>query len=789
MAEDKKISQLTVASALTGTETLEVVQGGVNKQTTTQDIADLSGGGGGTVESVTGDGVDNTDPDNPVMDLSAYAPLASPALTGTPTAPTAAQSVNDTQIATTEFVHARVVNSAFVATGTNDYAITVPGITALADIKSFDVQFTNANTRPIYTGSLVSTPVLSYPTLNINGLGALRLKKEGNVDLNAGDIKANQIYRCFYDGTNIQITKQLVGKVFNVEDYGAKHDYVTLVAASVSSGSATLTAALGGFTTGVNGKTIRVAGAGAAGADLITTMTFVNSTTVTLGVNASTTVVDQRIEWGTDDTPFIQAAITACNAAGGGTVWFPKGVYLIAGALVTSLNSVNPNCQLYIPLNTVALDRIVIKLEGEGKTSYNNGPLNNANIDYTPITGTILKSIIVGSGTTPCVLGSPFANNGFIDVNRNEVIIKDLAICVKSITGSTHVATAMTAFNFYNMGVVHTDNILAFSESNIWVSVQPATGTFGIRLPQPASNENYGGSHGFMMAVGFDIGIYMAEHDVIQKGVGVGCNKAFQCHGGGGGHPVIAVHLHSYACRYGIEFLTGPHINILQFSAERYPGIFATRWYDGVADFLATTLSGAMGTVNYSILSSGGAVPAPIFSGTFAGAINFHDLHADPYYIYATGVNIAPSTPFLQLMYTGAAVSSDASIPDLMMVHNQSGTANIVASWKAINIASAAADKRLAQISFRTNGSVSKGLFRVSVHSGTALAAVMDFTTDVNTSSVPLKVPSYTVAGVPSAATAGAGAMIYVSNESGGAVIAFSDATNWRRVTDRAIIS
>jgi hypothetical protein len=49
--------------------------------------------------------------------------------------------------------------------------------------------------------------------------------------------------------------------------------------------------------------------------------------------------------------------------------------------------------------------------------------------------------------------------------------------------------------------------------------------------------------------------------------------------------------------------------------------------------------------------------------------------------------------------------------------------------------------------------------------------------------------PSYTVATVPSAATSGAGAMIYVSDESGGAVLTFSDGTNWRRVTDRAVIS
>lgn len=46
---------------------------------------------------------------------------------------------------------------------------------------------------------------------------------------------------------------------------------------------------------------------------------------------------------------------------------------------------------------------------------------------------------------------------------------------------------------------------------------------------------------------------------------------------------------------------------------------------------------------------------------------------------------------------------------------------------------------------------------------------------------------SYTVATVPSAATSGR--LIFVSDETGGAVPAFSDGTNWRRVTDRAIVS
>ena len=46
----------------------------------------------------------------------------------------------------------------------------------------------------------------------------------------------------------------------------------------------------------------------------------------------------------------------------------------------------------------------------------------------------------------------------------------------------------------------------------------------------------------------------------------------------------------------------------------------------------------------------------------------------------------------------------------------------------------------------------------------------------------------YTVATVPSA-IANVGGMIYVSNESGGATLAFSDGSNWRRVHDRESIS
>jgi hypothetical protein len=45
----------------------------------------------------------------------------------------------------------------------------------------------------------------------------------------------------------------------------------------------------------------------------------------------------------------------------------------------------------------------------------------------------------------------------------------------------------------------------------------------------------------------------------------------------------------------------------------------------------------------------------------------------------------------------------------------------------------------------------------------------------------------YTVATLPT--NISTGKLVFVSNETGGAVVAFYDGTNWRRVTDRAIVS
>lgn len=65
-------------------------------------------------------------------------------------------------------------------------------------------------------------------------------------------------------------------------------------------------------------------------------------------------------------------------------------------------------------------------------------------------------------------------------------------------------------------------------------------------------------------------------------------------------------------------------------------------------------------------------------------------------------------------------------------------------------------------------------------------AAMMDDGTEPM--KAPLILKSYAVADLPTASD-WESAIAYCSDETGGATIVFSDGTNWRRVTDRAVAS
>ena len=75
-----------------------------------------------------------------------------------------------------------------------------------------------------------------------------------------------------------------------------------------------------------------------------------------------------------------------------------------------------------------------------------------------------------------------------------------------------------------------------------------------------------------------------------------------------------------------------------------------------------------------------------------------------------------------------------------------------------------------------------------SIRQAAKLAIIEAFGLSVDEDALIFQLRTYTVATLPAAATYPRG-VIYVSDEAGGAVLAFSNSTNWLRVTDRAIVS
>ena len=235
----------------------------------------------------------------------------------------------------------------------------------------------------------------------------------------------------------------VTAKVYNVKAYGAKGDGQRNNVGGITSGTSLLNSATANFVVGDIGKTVEIPGAGVAGAVLVTTITGRNSATqVTVAATASTTVSNKVIWWGTDDTAAIQSAINACFAAGATTVYLPKGVYIIAGALVTNdINGLNPNSQLYIPgasVNTTinSFKGQSIKLLGEAFTPIaTSSTLNN-----DQPSGTILKSTLNrGTGTRPSIIGGIGTNvNNYIDkMNYTTMILEYVNVMASSNGGFT----------------------------------------------------------------------------------------------------------------------------------------------------------------------------------------------------------------------------------------------------------------------------------------------------------------------------------------------------------------
>lgn len=162
--------------------------------------------------------------------------------------------------------------------------------------------------------------------------------------------------------------------------------------AAITLGAAVLTSASNPFAAGDAGRPIIVRGAGASGADLVTTIqTFTNSGSVTLAANAGTTVTGGRALWDG------RAADTAASH----TSWPESAAYSEA------------NRQAFTP-GTVA--------SGSVDNSASKAVFT-INADNTLIGGLFLIDNNTKSGTTGTLYGmAPFSGAGFRQLNNGDTL-------------------------------------------------------------------------------------------------------------------------------------------------------------------------------------------------------------------------------------------------------------------------------------------------------------------------------------------------------------------------------
>lgn len=151
-------------------------------------------------------------------DTANLAPLASPVLTGIPTAPTAAVTTNTTQLATTAFVNAEIANDAPTKTGggaSGTWGISISGLAATATSATSATNSTNAEfavTQPAGTTNTRIATTAFVQSIVATQLNLQQVFPIGSVYINASNITSPATLFGFGTWVAIGAGRVLVGQ-------------------------------------------------------------------------------------------------------------------------------------------------------------------------------------------------------------------------------------------------------------------------------------------------------------------------------------------------------------------------------------------------------------------------------------------------------------------------------------------------------------------------------------------------------------------------------------------------
>jgi hypothetical protein len=262
----------------------------------------------------------------------------------------------------------------------------------------------------------------------------------------------------------------------------------------------------------------------------------------------------------TDDTAAVQAAITAAATAGGGIVYFPKGVTVINGALQDTSGA---NTQLLLPsVPYVASEQITIWLRGALPPPPIVSVIGST---PTPDNHSVIKGTLnTGAGGNLLAGPSSFSN---------------LFVRMTNLTVRLPSNPVFSAVDFRHVGACDLDNVVIDCGSyNVNGLTQPTTATsFGLRGPG-----NGNGAYtrlGAVNVIGFYSGYEFAEHSVGQQVAAWGCNRAF-VFTSASNHASHFQRLMSVHCPRGIV-CGGTHVvDISQFDVEHAASGWGVPVYD-----------------------------------------------------------------------------------------------------------------------------------------------------------------------------------------------------------------
>ena len=180
----------TAPTAANGTSTTQIASTAfVQAQLAASSVPAASETVAGKVELATAaettTGTDNTRAVHPAglkVELDKKAPLASPALTGTPTAPTASPGTDTTQLANTAFVKAAVDDAPRVGVGQTWQDVGAS--------RTVNVTYTNSTGRPIMVFAGSGSTISSVKQWVINGLPGIMFNNSGTQTGTSGAVSA-----------------------------------------------------------------------------------------------------------------------------------------------------------------------------------------------------------------------------------------------------------------------------------------------------------------------------------------------------------------------------------------------------------------------------------------------------------------------------------------------------------------------------------------------------------------------------------------------------------------------